>query len=411
LPVLGWLAIFPYMETKLNYIVADGVYTPVGNLSNVVQQLPPAVYVIRDIPMQGTKLFRRDSVDTSVPKTIYGKIPSYLSKTFSAFDRRPLNTGVLLSGERGMGKTMFVRMAINEAISRGLAVINIDSDTNVSSAVSMINGITQPLLVVMDEFEKNFSANSDDDDEDDSSSKKQVPFLSMLDGMGSSEKRLYLATVNDTKKLSKYLLNRPGRFYYHFEFRPLNEADMREYLTHEVSKASKKAIDYAVSVMQSYSINYDGIAAIADELNSGISIEETIHDLNLDRVGETSQHVSVKLDGLLYQTTEWASLDEIRENKSYCINVFAVNCVDRSNDKYFLGNCVTMKFDGTKMCLSKGGSIVVPKSAILDISLNYEVTLRGSKKPVSHLTPNDVNVSDIHFSPMHRVTGAVYMDI
>ena len=93
-------------NSKLNYIVSEGVYTPVGNLSNVVQQLPPAVYVIRDFPMQGTKLIKRDSVDTSSPKNIYGKIPSYLEKTFSAFERRRLNTGVLLSGERGMGKTL-----------------------------------------------------------------------------------------------------------------------------------------------------------------------------------------------------------------------------------------------------------------------------------------------------------------
>ena len=100
---------------KLNYIVNNSSYTPVGNLKDVVSNLPAAVFEIRDVPFAGTQLFIRDNIDTSVPKKVYGKLPVNLEKAFRAFDRRPLNTGILLSGERGMGKTMFARMAINEA--------------------------------------------------------------------------------------------------------------------------------------------------------------------------------------------------------------------------------------------------------------------------------------------------------
>ena len=389
-------------NSKLNYIVSDGVYTPVGNLSNVVQQLPPAVYVIRDFPMQGTKLIKRDSVDTSSPKSIYGKIPSYLEKTFSAFERRRLNTGVLLSGERGMGKTLFVRMAIKRALEMGLAVVSLDSDTGVSSAINILNSVTQPLVVVMDEFEKNFSDKDDDD------KNAQTPFLSMLDGIGASHKRLYIATVNDTYNLSQYLLNRPGRFYYHFEFKSLTSDEMREYLTRETKRINKKTLEYAVSVMQSYRINYDGIAAIAAELNSGASIGEAMHDLNLDREGANRQRVMATFDGYQYECIAYDSLDEIRDNKSYNLCMYAVE-INENSDK-FPGTRIDVYFDGSKMTISKHGGVIIPKSAITSIRLNNK-TIKKNGEDTSYVTTEDIKVSDITLRPSVSVSGAVYMDV
>ena len=390
-------------NSKLNYIVSDGVYTPVGNLSNVVQQLPPAVYVIRDFPMQGTKLIKRDNVDTSSPKSIYGKIPSYLEKTFSAFERRRLNTGVLLSGERGMGKTLFVRMAIKRALEMGLAVVSLDSDTEVSSAINILNSVTQPLVVVMDEFEKNFSDKDDDDHKN-----AQTPFLSMLDGIGASQKRLYIATVNDTYDLSKYLLNRPGRFYYHFEFKSLTGDEMREYLTRETKRISRKTIEYAVSVMQSYRINYDGIAAIAAELNSGASIGEAMHDLNLDREGASRQRVMATFNGYQYECIVYDSLDEIRDNRSYSASMYAVEFNENSDT--FPGTRIDVYFDGSKMTMSKHGGVIIPKSAITSIRLNNK-TIKKNGEDTSYVTTEDIKVSDIMLRPSISASGAVYMDV
>ena len=391
-------------NSKLNYIVSDGVYTPVGNLSNVVQQLPPAVYVIRDFPMQGTKLIKRDSVDTSSPKSIYGKIPSYLEKTFSAFERRRLNTGVLLSGERGMGNTLFVRMAIKRALDMGLAVVSLDSDTNVSSAINILNSVTQPLVVVMDEFEKNFR---DKDDEDDHKN-AQTSFLSILDGIGASQKRLYIATVNDTYNLSQYLLNRPGRFYYHFEFKSLTSDEMREYLTRETKRITKKTLEYAVSVMQSYRINYDGIAAIAAELNSGASIGVAMHDLNLDREGASRQRVMATFNGYQYECIAYDSLDEIRDNKSYNLCMYAVE-INENSDK-FPGTRIDIYFDGSKMTISKHGGVIIPKSAITSIRLNNR-TIKKKGEDTAYVTTEDIKVSDITLRPSVSASGAVYMDI
>lgn len=69
--------------------------------------LPTGVYEIKNMPMHGTILELRDNVDSSVPDKIYGRIPEMVKKTFRAFLRRGRSTGVLLSGERGMGKSMF----------------------------------------------------------------------------------------------------------------------------------------------------------------------------------------------------------------------------------------------------------------------------------------------------------------
>ena len=398
------------METsKLNYISSDGVYTPVGNLSNVVQQLPPAVYEIRVVPMQGAKIFVRDNVDTSVPSHIYGKIPSYLKKSFDAFDRRQNNTGILLSGERGMGKSLFARMAINEALSRGMAVITVSD----SSAVPLVSQITQPLLVVLDEFEKNFAKKPDDDD-DASTEGAQTQFLSMLDGIGSANKRMFIATVNDTSKLSKYMLNRPGRFYYHFTFKSLSEAEIREYLDREANKASKKAIGMAVSVMQAYSINYDGIAAIAAELNAGNSIEDTLRDLNLDREGEKQHRLEIDINGYTYSDTVYYSYDEIRTFNSFNETLYYHGKNEWPNQataNSYLGPNIDVTFDGAKLTLAKDGSVIVPKSAISDIGLNY-IKLEINGKETKHVSVRDLGkVSDIRIKTTRSHSMPLYMDV
>ena len=409
-------------KNKLNYVINGNSYAPVGSLKNVVSVLPPAVYEIRDVPFAGTQLFLRENMDISVPKKVYGKNPVNLEKAFRAFDRRPLNTGILLSGERGMGKTLFARMAIKEALNRGMAVINLTNAVDLDNAITLINKITQPLVIVMDEFEKNFSvsrnaSNDDDSDSNDGTGGTQFKFLSMLDGMGSSEKRMFIATVNDTDDLNKFLLNRPGRFYYHFEFKRLSAAEMEEYLTHELKKSvPKKTIKFAVSIMQSYSINYDGIAAIADELNAGIRVEEALHDLNLDREGSTGFKLVIKINGYVYErTVNHYSIDEFRtggywSETLYCINPDMTGHEDKLMSRSgYPGTTVEVVFFGDKMEMQKNGSIIVPANKLKNISLtNRRMNVNGKEEYT--LTANDfAKVSDLKFEMLTRNDDALYM--
>ena len=297
---------------KQNYIVNGSTVRPVGSLRQVEPYLEANVYSIYVSPLAGPELEIVDNIDLSVPKRVYGNIMERVDKSFKAYSYRERNTGILLSGERGMGKTLFIRIAINRALEMGIPVLMLRKTSSLESIIDTVNSITQPLLVVMDEFEKNFSISSDGDGPDNGD---QTQFLTMLDGLGSSEKRMFIASINSTYNINEFLLNRPGRFYYHFDFPSLGEKECTEYLSHETRGLNKKTIQYAVMAMQNYSINYDGLAAIATELNHGHPIEDTLRDLNLDRQGNSSYEVVVMINGFEYCGIIEDSLETLQQER------------------------------------------------------------------------------------------------
>lgn len=403
------------MTKKTQYLVSGSAYTPVGDLRNVTSSLEPAVYEIKSEAFRGTFLQIRENVDTSVPTKIYGRIPGMLAKTFRTFERRDKSTGVLLSGERGMGKSMFARLAVSEALKRKIPVLLLTGSCGVDDAVEIINQITQPIVVVMDEFEKNFPMESVMTTM--TKEGKQQKFLSMLDGMGSSEKRLFIATVNDTSDLSTFFLNRPGRFFYHFEFNTLTHEEMREYLEGECDHkiVKKKTIDYAVACMGTYAINYDGIAAIVEELNSGSPIEEALTDLNLDRKGDDAYVFSIRINGAEYTCEKWSSLNDIREETSraeyFYLKEGVHGNVGRIGKSDIPGAMLIIRYDGTSMKLNKDGVAVIPRSAIRTIDLD-ECFIKKGRNEVKKVTPDDLSsVGDIVLNPIKSGPRALYLDI
>lgn len=400
-------------SSKTQYLVSGTQFIPVGDLRDISSSLPVGVYVIRNLPFQGTILEQRVQVDMSVPKKIYGRIPAMLEKTFAAFKRRPRSTGVLLTGERGMGKSMFARCAMVTAIENGFPVIIVDGGCKVSETVGILEMITQPIVVIMDEFEKNFP---DDADKDEDAKNEQNRFLSMLDGIGSSEKRLFIATANDTDDLNEYMLNRPGRFYYHFEFRTLTHDEMSEYLEGECDPkvVSKKDIQYAVSCMGTYAINYDGISAVVEELNAGSSIQDALRDLNLDRDGESGYLASVIINGVEYTTELYNDLEDIRTSTKYRENFYGELPATYTDKKTIgrtdpPGSVIEITFDGRKVKLNKEGLAIIPKTAISKIKLvSHELKVGG--KSFGDFEPSKLaNVGDIRLLSLKRERRPLYL--
>ena len=346
---------------KQNYIVNGSTIRPVGSLRQVEPYLEANVYSIYVSPLTGPELEIVDNIDLSVPKRVYGNIMERVDKSFKAYSYRERNTGILLSGERGMGKTLFIRIAINRALEMGIPVLMLRKTSSLESIIDTVNSITQPLLVVMDEFEKNFSISSDEDSPE---TGDQTQFLTMLDGLGSSEKRMFIASINSTNNINEFLLNRPGRFYYHFDFPSLGEKECTEYLAHETKGLSKKTIQYAVMAMQNYSINYDGLAAIATELNHGHSIDDTLRDLNLDRQGHSSYEVVVSINGFEYGGIIEDSLETLQQERDrYTLHLYCASTMpshaDRASTGY-IGSMVNVTVHKFKIEMDKKGNLVFP---------------------------------------------------
>ncbi|WP_405325699.1 AAA family ATPase [Fibrobacter sp.] len=395
----------------MNYVKSGSTYTPIGSLREVTNVLEPHVYQIVMPPMSGPKLEIVDNIDLSIPKKVYGKVPSQVDKCFAAYDRRPRNTGVLLSGERGMGKTLFIRIAMNEALKRDIPVIVLSRTKALEAYVGLINSITQPVLVVMDEFEKNFD--TDDKSED------QGTFLSMLDGLGSSQKRMFIASVNYRHKISQFMINRPGRFYYHFEFKPLSDVEMIEYLTNETKGVDQKSIKYAVQIMQNYPINYDGLSAIADELNAGLDINETLRDLNLDRIGVSALQCSVNINGYDYSGTLNMSIDSLQSRETVGIDMRSVKYVGsnsklKPSTKGFIGNEISVYLSAIKMTMDETGIVRLNVDESLDYIYLEENIPHPTKKgdTICYLHMKDIkSVSEISIRPKPIRSAPMYLTV
>ena len=139
---------------------------------------------------------------------------------------------------------------------------------------AVFESIEQEVVVLFDEFDKTF----DGIKVSENSASAQASMLSLFDGM-STGKKLFVITCNSLSGMNEYLLNRPGRFHYHFRFNYPTADEIREYLQDKLDKQYWEEIDKVISFSQKVDLNYDCLRAIAFELNMGDKFENAIQDL------------------------------------------------------------------------------------------------------------------------------------
>ena len=147
---------------------------------------------------------------------------------------------------------------------------------------------------MFDEFEKTFGKHDDYD--------PQEEMLSLFDGMDNG-KKMFVITCNEVSKLNPYLVNRPGRFHYHFVIGSPTADEVQAYMTDKLSPEYHQYIDRIVGFANTVNITYDYLRAIAFELNMGYSIEETLNDLNIMRTKDIAFDLVFKFtNGHIYQS-------------------------------------------------------------------------------------------------------------
>jgi SpoVK/Ycf46/Vps4 family AAA+-type ATPase len=247
--------------------------------------------------MTGFYLSSRNNLIVQEEK-IYGEGPRKVDKVLRAFEVADRNFGVILSGRKGIGKSLFARLLATRAVDYSLPLI-IVSDYFPGIA-SFLSSIEQEVIVLFDEFDKTF-ASSDDVN-------PQEELLPLFDGLDGG-KKLFIVTCNEVHKLNSYLLNRPGRFHYHFILNNPSSEDIREYMTDKLKLEYHNVIDRVIAFSMTADITYDILRAIAFELNNGYSFEETIADLNISKEGAPSFMVSVTLNNGETRTAIFNNVD------------------------------------------------------------------------------------------------------
>lgn len=249
--------------------------------------LPAKTYKVLFHPMQGFSLKSVDDFVTLEEK-VYGDHYKKVDKVMKTFDSLERSLGIILSGDKGIGKSIFTQLLAERAISEGIPVIMVTKAYE--GIADYIESIDQEVLVIFDEFEKVFNDKSEKGASQDS-------LLGLFDGT-SQKKRIYAITVNELYRVNEFMINRPGRFHYHFRFSYPSADEIKLYLSDKVAEKYHPEIDSVVAFSRRVKLNYDCLRAIAFELATGSTFSDAIQDLNIINTVDERYNVSIHIKGV-----------------------------------------------------------------------------------------------------------------
>ena len=222
--------------------------------------------------------FLEKTADITVTEKMYGVHEAKVQKILGAFGVAERNLGVILSGEKGIGKSMSAKLLAERGVQAGYPVLLVTSF--VPGISDFLAEIGQEAIIVFDEFDKTFCGKKEHEG---TALDPQTETLTLFDGM-TQGKKLFVITCNEIRKLNDYLVNRPGRFHYHLRFEFPVDDEVREYMTDKLDAKYHGEIEKVVAFSHKVNLNYDCLRAIVFELSTGLPFEEAIKDLNILKV-------------------------------------------------------------------------------------------------------------------------------
>lgn len=247
--------------------------------------LPAKNYVVKKNPLTNEhRLFTVE--DFEVPSKLYGNTEKNTKRILNTFFDRSVSTGVLLSGEKGSGKSLLAKNISIEAAKQNIPTIIVNSPLHGDGFNALIQKIDQPCVVLFDEFEKVYEGPD------------QEAILTLLDGVFPT-KKLFILTSNDKWRIDSHMRNRPGRIYYFLEFSGVDEEFVAEYCNDNL--VHKEHAEYICKIPTMFeAFNFDMLKAIVEEVNRyNESPQQVIDMLNIkhDSRGDTHYDVSLVVHG------------------------------------------------------------------------------------------------------------------
>lgn len=216
------------------------------------EKLPAGNYVIKKNEMTG-QLYLEQIDGFEIKGKIYGDTKRTADRVLSTFNDRPTSTGILLTGEKGSGKTLLAKLISRTGAEQGVPTIVINAPWHGDKFNAFMQSIDQPCIVLFDEFEKVY-----DRDE-------QTAILTLLDGVFPS-KKLFMLTCNDKWRIDAHMRNRPGRIYYMLDYKGLDQDFIIEYCEDNLNqKEHTQAICKIAAMFDQF--NFDMLKAMVEEIN------------------------------------------------------------------------------------------------------------------------------------------------
>lgn len=250
------------------------------NQETVLNKLPAQIYSVAFHPMMGYSLnIVKKTLET--PNKIYGKAIQRADKCINTYQNRSASTGILMTGDKGTGKTLQMAVLANKVLSDlDLPIIMITEPHSGAQFTKFIEDIGECCLI-FDEFGKMYKATARGNIEADADAPQQSTLLSLMDGVDKT-KRMIILTENSEYDVSDFMLNRPSRIFYHFKYKKLEEESILGYCKDK--KVDKNITDDILELSRKSKLfSFDMLQSIVEEyLRFGSPIKEIITDLNID---------------------------------------------------------------------------------------------------------------------------------
>ena len=179
--------------------------------------LPAGIYKIVENKIEENFFYNvikiKDKYD--IPNTVYGNTMNNVIRVWNHYAMNDTTTGVLYTGIKGSGKTLQASILCNIAIDNNLPIITV---TEINCTIELINYLStlKNCVIFLDEFSKNITYDL------------QNKMLTMLSDLNNTRK-LFILTENSHTDINQYILDRPGRIRYHFDFDKLDISVLEDF--------------------------------------------------------------------------------------------------------------------------------------------------------------------------------------